>query len=173
MRAGFKGALVSQYQSDIPLTPRDAEARKWQEAEGITLIPGASLPGLGIDRLHYNNNSGAQAINLAFLLGAARIVLLGFDMQWTGGKAHFFGEHPPELSNGNHATFVTDFNQLAKDLEWQGVEVVNCSRQTALHQFPRADLTRTLSTMSASTVKGGTVDCLRHLAASGQDLTKQ
>ena len=39
-------------------------------------------------------NSGFAAINLAVHYGAAKIVLLGYDMQAHSGKSHFFGDHP-------------------------------------------------------------------------------
>lgn len=90
--------------------------------------------------LHYNSNSGAQAINLAYLRGATRIVLVGYDMGWTGGKAHWFGDHPQGLTNGRHQSYVPNFDRLAQDLRAEGVEVINCSRSTNLHQFQRSTL---------------------------------
>lgn len=90
--------------------------------------------------LHFNSNSGAQAINLAFLKGAGRIILLGYDMQNTGGKSHWFGDHPKELTNCNYATYTPRFNKLSADLEKEGVEVINCSRVTGLTQFKRSTI---------------------------------
>lgn len=90
--------------------------------------------------LHFNSNSGAQAINYAYLLGARRICLLGYDMQHTDGKAHFFGSHPNHLAAANHVVYVQTFTQLASDLKAAGVEVINCTRETALHQFDRATI---------------------------------
>jgi hypothetical protein len=109
-------------------------------SQGLEPIEGKDLPGLGLDCIHTNRNSGAQAINLAFLLGAKRIILLGFDMQWTDGKSHFFGDHPEGLRNKDPTIHIPHFTQLAADLEREGVEVINCTRETALHQFKRATL---------------------------------
>lgn len=89
--------------------------------------------------LHFNANSGAQAINLAYLMGATRIILLGYDMGATG-QSHWFGSHPKGLNNGNYAGYVRNFTKLAADLRYEGVEVINCTRTTALTQFPRAEL---------------------------------
>lgn len=92
--------------------------------------------GLGRDAVHLGGNSGYQSIGLAFLWGARRIVLLGFDMQHTGGASHWHGDHPwkrnakPPVRN-----WVPRFTQLAEDLEREGVEVVNATRQTALKCF--------------------------------------
>lgn len=118
---------------------------QWAEARGIIPIAGSSARGLGLDKIHHNHNSGAQAINLAYLLGYRRqIILLGFDMQNTGGRAHFFGDHPAGLRTTDASKHIPYFDQLAADLEREGVEVINCSRQTALYQFRRATLEQTL-----------------------------
>lgn len=118
-------------------SPSDIE---WAESRGIIPVAGISKAGLGLDKIHHNHNSGAQAINLAYLLGARRIILLGFDMQWTDNKSHFFGDHPAVLRNVNPTIHIPHFTQLAAELEREGVEVINCTRETALHQFRRATL---------------------------------
>lgn len=137
MRESFRGKLVTQWHPG-----RGEKREQWDfaQANGIEAVQGRDSPGLGRDMLHFNSNSGAQAINYAYLLGAKRIILLGYDMQHTGGKAHFFGSHPPQLAFANHAVYVQTFTQLAKDLEAEGAEVINCSRDTALTQFPRDTL---------------------------------
>lgn len=114
--------------------------KDYAEKNGILAIEGRDGQGLGRDKIHFNENSGAQAINLAYLWNAIRLILLGFDMQNTGGKAHFFGEHPPHLAQANYAVYVERFTRLAADLRHEGVEVINCSRETALYQFKRATL---------------------------------
>ena len=87
--------------------------------------------------LRTGKNSGASAINLAVHFGAARIVLLGYDM--TGG--HFFGKHPGRLNQGPaKETFLPMFRQMVEPLKALGVEVVNCTRTTKLDCFPTADL---------------------------------
>jgi hypothetical protein len=84
-------------------------------------------------------NSGYQAINLAVHYGAARIVLLGYDLQTADGRSHFFGEHPkgppPELH-----LFLPRFRSLVAPLADAGVAIVNCTRTTALECFPRTPL---------------------------------
>jgi hypothetical protein len=100
--------------------------------------------------IHYGMNSGYQAINLAYLMGATHIVLLGYDMQPTGGKQHWFGEHPDELRTGPlQSMFAPKFVRLALDLEAAGIRVTNCTRETALTCFKRASLQETLASLSA------------------------
>lgn len=86
-------------------------------------------------------NSGAAAIELAADMGAKRIILLGYDCQHTGGKRHWHGDHPKGAGSGNAgniAKWPAIFNRLARSLK--GVEVINCTRETALTCFPRASL---------------------------------
>ena len=132
VRASFRGKLYTQW--------RQPDEKAWAEQHGITPINGASSPGLGRELLHYGSNSGYQAINLAFLMGATRIILLGYDMQKTGGRNHWFGDHPNGLVNGIDTHLVPNFTPLAEDLKAEGVEVINCTRETALTQFRRAEL---------------------------------
>lgn len=97
------------------------------------------------DSINGGGNSGYQAIHLAATFGAKRIILLGYDMQRTDGKLHWHGKHWGRLPNGNgFPSWIKQMSPLAKDLRKLGVEVINCSRQTALRCFPRASLEETL-----------------------------
>lgn len=107
---------------------------------GVTVLPTAGARGFK----HYNN-SGAGAIALAALRGAQTIILLGYDCQKTGGRAHWHGDHPKTLGNaGGIAKWAASFAELAKAMQAAGVRVVNCSRETALSCFERASLPETL-----------------------------
>ncbi len=88
--------------------------------------------------IHQGNNSGYQAINLAYHFGAKRIILLGYDM--TGQGNHWFGKHEgPGLSrNTNYESYVQHFETIKP--ESYGIEIVNCSRITALNCFPKRRL---------------------------------
>ena len=102
---------------------------------------GASKRGLGEDRVHFGGNSGFQAINLAYLWGAKRIVLLGFDGKAVGGKDHWFGQHPQGLTQVQpYSLWLDHFPQLAYDLKREGVEVINCSPDSAITCFKGADI---------------------------------
>lgn len=99
-------------------------------------------PGQGLctksGHLHAGQNSGYQAIQYAYQKGAARILLLGYDMQHTGGRSHWHGDHPQGLTNAEGINqWVKHFGPLAKDLELHGVDVVNCTTETALQCFKR------------------------------------
>lgn len=85
-------------------------------------------------------NSGYQAMSLAYLAGAAQIVLLGYDMKpGPKGEEHWFGKHPRGMASPLPAlpAMRQNFPKLAKALAAKGVEVVNCSADTALDCFRR------------------------------------
>jgi len=92
----------------------------------------------------YGSNSGYHAITLAWQLGARKIFLVGFDMQRTGGKTHWFGEHAEGLWNYHPdsmiASWAKTFIKLADDLITNGAECINCTIQTALTCFKKSTL---------------------------------
>lgn len=118
-----------------------------QKREGISLLKRGPARGLSLDPSYVATgyNSVYQAINVAVHFGATRVLLLGVDMH--GG--HFFGHHP----NHSHPPFnycLTAFQTLVEPLRAAGVEVINCSRQTALTCFPRQSLESVLPVIAES-----------------------
>lgn len=121
-----------------------------RERHGLRWIFGQEGSGLSPDPtyIHTGMNSGYQALGLAALFGARRIVLLGYDFTvGPGGRRHWHGDHPRPLGNAppsRYPAWANAMNVLATDLKRSGVEVINASRRTALRCFPRRDLTEAL-----------------------------
>jgi hypothetical protein len=95
--------------------------------------------GLGKEGVATGGNSGYQATNLAYLLGATEIYLLGFDMRPKGNINHFHGNHDRRtvynLTNPNtnlYRTWIKNFARLHQELQQEGVSLINCSRESAL-----------------------------------------
>ena len=108
---------------------------------GIKELISLDKPGLSTEQgvIHRGGNSGYQALNLAYLLGATRILLLGFDMSMEGKKRHWFGDHPEGIGlSSNYNNFITYFKTI-NPAEY-GIEIWNVSRRTALGHFPRYNL---------------------------------
>ena len=119
----------------------DPEAARWASVLRMGQMDGLSAdPGV----VALGHHSGYQAINLAVHLGAARIVLLGYDLQPTGGQDHYFGAHPHGIPVP-FDLFHRHFPSIVEPLRAAGVEVVNASRVTALTLFPRMSITEALS----------------------------
>jgi hypothetical protein len=133
----FKGRKITQ----------DADAA---ERYGLEYIRSEDAPGLSRDPevIHQGANSGIQAINLACHFGAKRIVLLGFDMQHTGGRAHWHADHPNADAPQFHRLLPL-FEAVAADAREMGIEILNATRETGLRCFPRAPLSSLLPAGSA------------------------
>lgn len=107
--------------------------------DGVKYTPLMGIKGTKRVDSMKTQNSGAGAIAVAAGLGAARIILLGYDCQHTGGKAHWHADHPAGMGNaGSVAKWPAQFESLKKKLS--GVDIVNCTRSTALDCFRRAPL---------------------------------
>lgn len=94
--------------------------------------------------IHYGDppHSGFQAVNLALLLGASRVVLVGFDYQFVGGESHFFGDHPPGLRQVEEPSY----REMARAFDHVHVTVpiLNASPTSALDVFPQVRLDEAL-----------------------------
>ena len=86
-------------------------------------------------------NGGYQAINLAVHLGARRIVLLGYDMQFKDKKSHWHGGHPHKINDSIFkSTMLPCFKTLVNPLKKLGIEVLNATPGSALKVFPMVEL---------------------------------
>jgi hypothetical protein len=62
-------------------------------------------------------------------------------MQHIKGQRHWHGDHPKGLTNADGiGNWVKHFTQLAYDLEYLGVEVINTTEDTALSCFKRMNI---------------------------------
>lgn len=117
----------------------DPDAAKWAQVLQHTGTTGLDLNPSALCR---GKNSGYQAINLAVHLGAARIVLLGYDMQEHDGVDHFFG---PRERRPPYAAFIPMFETLLAPLAALGIAIINATRRTALKCFPQLPLAEALA----------------------------
>lgn len=103
--------------------------------------------------IHYAENSGFQAVNLAlhFLGWRGVVALVGFNMMPVGGKSHFFGEHrhPLRRTSRGYGIWLRMFEAASRMLP-DGVRIVNCTEPSALTCFPRAPLSAVLPKAKAS-----------------------
>jgi len=137
----------------------------WEEMDQVcqgqrwTAHPTFTRPGLmrcpwdknarGLSRrvgvIAWGGNSGYCAVGLAHQFGAAKIVLLGFDMCDPDGTGHWHGQHPAHIRKDfNWPMWHARFAELAADCRRLGIRVINSSRRTALTCFDTRALERTL-----------------------------
>lgn len=144
--------------------PREHSCSKWTnnhesaEKYGLHYIRSYDAPGLSANPrwIHHGHSSGFCLLNLALLMGAQRIVLLGYDMKYApdyngrersiGSRPrHYFGEYPSALQHwpkvsvkdGVHVELVKQYESVAA----QGlIEIINCSPDSAINCFPAREI---------------------------------
>jgi len=112
-------------------------------------------------------NTGSSAINLAYLLGADKIYLLGFDM-YAEGRMHFHAGYPDKrrtprtklINQGGKIPrvqfnerkaeerfkrFMAGFDTIAMDCEKLSVEVINVNPKSKIESFPKKSLSEILN----------------------------
>ena len=139
---GFAGKKYSI--SRTPKTGSKEHDARWPD---INVLRNTGRFGLETDASGLRNgmHGGAQAIGLAFHLGVTRVLLLGYDCKATGGEPHWFGHHP-EQARGQMAfsSWRYCLEVMAPELVKAGIEVINCSRDTALRCFPQSTIDEAL-----------------------------
>lgn len=98
--------------------------------------------------LHWGCNTGYSAINLAGLLGADPIYLLGYDMITPaegdkGTKTWWHEGYPNEGQKAKvYKIFRDEFEKAAGAIKSAGVNVVNLNPKSGLEVFPRVSLAK-------------------------------
>jgi hypothetical protein len=94
--------------------------------------------GLVKNGLGWNSNTGASAVNLALILGAKRVFLLGFDCKLTNGDSNWHINDLDEPQKSVYIRFKTGFEQVKNALPkvFPGTEIINVSDVSDLKVFP-------------------------------------
>jgi hypothetical protein len=121
----FKGKLVTQ---------DNGSAQRW----GIQRVRGTNRDGFGKDVIHLGGNSGFQGVNLAYVWGYTRIILLGFDLRLgSKGERHFHADWPhPMVQNQVFEEWLKKWDRASRDIRAFGIEILNCTPGSALTCFP-------------------------------------
>ncbi len=91
--------------------------------------------------VNHGVNSGHCAINLAVLLGATRIILVGFDMRVVDSNHNFHQNHEKRMKETLYAEeFIPSFDSLVDPLHILGIEIFNTTLDSAMNCFPKQEL---------------------------------
>ena len=99
-----------------------------QRSGGLSMTPGVIHSG-------GQGSSGYQAVNLALLLGATTILLVGYDMHHRKGL-HWFGAHPKEVNRNQSDPQVFAKSYDSINPQAYGVDIINCTPGSAVTAFP-------------------------------------
>ena len=105
------------------------------------------------------NCSGPSAINLAMHYGVKRLLLIGHDMKYAKDydgnnkiagttPRHYFSEYPEPLQqwpkvgvdSGILNCLISIYDKMKGDIKKSGMEVINCTPDSALTTFPMSNL---------------------------------
>lgn len=96
--------------------------------------------GLYADALGWNSSTGATAVNLALILGAQRVYLLGFDMHLSkDGRPNWHKNLISRPSKSVYEEFIEGFTRVSIDLKkkFSGREIINVTDNSDLDVFPK------------------------------------
>lgn len=132
----YRGKLVTNHPSLLP-TPVDWILTMGRLESGLSDTPAL---------LAWNGNTGAAAINLAYLLGADRILLLGFDGSDKDGKNNWHNESVFDYHPEVHLRHAKGFDRLANALKERGAweKVINLNPLSKLEAFQKDDISNYL-----------------------------
>lgn len=149
----YMSPALMEYPAEKWTTNKDAAERF-----GVHWIAERNAMGLSQDPsvIHHGHGSGYSLVNLVYLLGAERILLLGYDLKYAkdyDGKTqkvgssprHYFGEYPQDIQHWPSKRVVSGVHvellDLYRSVAAQGaVEIVNCTPDSAIDCFPRASI---------------------------------
>jgi hypothetical protein len=136
--AGYKGVLITDnpdYQKIItePFVERVIRYNTY----GLDISKRDGIP--------WNKNSGAGAVNIAAIMGAKRIILLGFDMKPVEGAPNrgnnWHDKHKSPPDPNQYKKFLRYFDVIKTDLDklnanGHNLQIINCTPDSALRVFP-------------------------------------
>lgn len=98
--------------------------------------------GLHSQALGWNQNTGAMAINLALILGAKKIVLLGFDMKIQGVQSNWHDHYGAKNKPPTYMKFRLAFREVVEDwkAKFADREIINVNDDSDLEGFPKVPL---------------------------------
>lgn len=120
---------------------------KWDIDDVLGVLWTKIRSGTHDQEIFHGGNSGQHTVDLARILGAKKIILLGFDFQHTGGKKHFHDDYPKGFINAKSPeTWLEQFEYVCDyTTNHYGIDLVNCSRETAIESCRRGNLIEELS----------------------------
>lgn len=129
-----------EFQGDfISCTPESAANYKM-----IKWVPYQDNIGLSNSHniINTGSNSGYQAVNIAALMGAEKIILLGYDHKIGATGKHWFGEHPSGLNKfSDYERWIKNsWSTVPESAAAMGTEIVNCSTGSVLTMFRQSSL---------------------------------
>lgn len=127
----FKGTIITNNPSGSQFGPEICFTKRM--TTGFSNEP---------DKIAFNCNSGAAAINLACLLGVSKIYLIGFDMKQDEQGNNNWHENDNLVPARKYRSFISKIENMQKEIiqKFPTVKIYNCNPDSALDVFPKITL---------------------------------
>jgi len=122
--------------------PKITNNEKLKNEQGIIFAP-RSQSGFCVDSLGWNGNTGSSAINLALILGAKRIFLLGFDMSLDeAGRSNWHLNYLDKPGTQHYKRYIDSMKESINQIEinFPGSEIYNLNPLSSMELFPKRRL---------------------------------
>ena len=119
--------------------PKITNHPRLKDEQGIIWAP-REQHGFHLSALGWNGNTGSMAINIALLLGAARVLLVGFDMALgPDGKGHWHKHELDSPQEHHYTRYKEEIERTASDIskKWPGVTIINLNPLSTMSTFPK------------------------------------
>lgn len=100
--------------------------------------------------IHTGSNSGYQLLNICYLAGAKKIILVGYDMGYLNGKSHSHDGHKIKCHETAYHGFARRFDTTVKQLNASGVVVLNATPGSRIGCYPKVSLEEALQEPATS-----------------------
>ena len=135
--------VIARWRGLVVTTSRSAKA-EMPKVRRVQSELKPAFPALGAPVIRKGRSSGHTAVGLAVALGAARVVLLGYDMRVVDGRSHHHDDYRAGDRLVYEVSFIPAFNGWNAAALKVGVQILNASVGSALREFPMADLNEVL-----------------------------
>lgn len=130
--------LIEDWPGPVVCANRHAKARLGDAVRRVD--PNALTEFMGSHVDCVQASSGHMAACLAARMGSRRIVLIGFEGGAVNGRTHGHNDYPQQNLEAYAERFLPGWSGLAPAFARMGVEMLNASLTSAIHEFPMIDL---------------------------------
>ncbi len=106
---------------------------------GINVVKGRPGAGIALNKVMFSASSGGSSINVAYLLGAKRVILIGFDMRYVDNESNWWDykefQEPRNARMKPYTAFINPFTKIKEDADKLGLEILNATPNSALDMF--------------------------------------
>jgi hypothetical protein len=129
------------------------------KGDDIFSLENGGTDGVSLDpfKIKTGGNSGYQAINIAALSGGNPILLVGYDMKFSGGRSHSHNGHSDTVRSAEekvYEKYAKRFSSMENPLKTAGIRVVNCTPGSSIGAFEFGDLSNFLGGGPVSAYNG-------------------